>query len=253
MQQFGAPVPPPQKSNKGLVIGLGVGAAVVLILAVCGAGIGLFLASGGDDDDPTPIASAPATPGGDGDSQPGTDNSPEPAPSESQDEPSNNNAITARFSSDFSSVCEGSPIMNAAAYNGGSGAKAYTFSNAPDRPNNWSTRSVSSNKKYYARSTEFETVSVVACLKFAEGSQGEPRECQYKDSSDKQVTVKYISGRYTLTFHAAKTGEKIGDGGTVNAPTNRCPSFISYNRSTMESYAAPDTGTVEAALDKFLS
>ncbi|MER7169699.1 hypothetical protein ABT336_27065 [Micromonospora sp. NPDC000207] len=153
----------------------------------------------------------------------------------------------------MSSVCDGSPILNAAAYSGASGAKAYTFSNAPDRPNNWSTRSVSSNKPYYARSTEFTQVSVVGCLKFTEGSQGEPRECEYKDSSDKQIKVKYISGKYTLTFYAAKTGEKIGDGGTVNAPANRCPSFISYNRQTMESYAAPDSGTIESALDKFLS
>ncbi|WP_405096875.1 hypothetical protein [Micromonospora sp. NBC_01412] len=248
--QFAAPVPPPKKSNRGLIIGLSVGAAVVVLLALCGTGIG-FLLVGEDDEDPKPIASAPANPT-DG-PQPGTDNSAAPQPSESQEQPNNNNAVTARYSSELSAVCDGGPILNAAPYNGPSGAKAYTFSNSPDRPSSWSSKSVSSDKPYYAKSADFETVSVVGCLKVEAGSEGTPKECNYKDSAGKTVTVSYISSRYTLTFYAAKTGEKIGDGGTVNAPANRCPSFISYNKATMKSYAAPDSGTMEAALDKFLS
>ncbi|GGL89820.1 MULTISPECIES: hypothetical protein [Micromonospora] len=251
---LGAPFPPPpQKSNKGLIIGLSIGAAVILLLALCGAGIAFALAGGDDEPDPIASQSTPAEGGGES-PQPGGENTPGPQESTPQEAPPNNNAVTARYSSDFSSVCDGSPILNAATYtSGGSGAKAYTFSNNPERLTTWSTRSVSSSKSYYARSTEFESVSVVGCLKFVEGSEGEPRKCDYKDSDDKPVSVSYISSRYTLTFHAAKTAEKIGDGGTVNAPANRCPSFISYNRTTMKAYAAPDAGSIEAALDKFLS
>ncbi|MEU6076726.1 hypothetical protein [Micromonospora sp. NPDC047074] len=246
--QYGAPLPPPQKSNKGLVIGL-VAGAVVLVLAICGAGIGFVLVN--DDDEPVVVASSSPTPdAGGGNTSPGTDASPTPG---QQDPPPNNNAVTARYSSDLSNVCEGGAILNAATYSGPAGAKAYTFSNNPDRQTSWSSRSIASNKPYYAKSADFTTVSVVGCLKFVDGSQGTPRKCQYKDSSDKQVTVDYVSSSYTLTFYAAKTGEKIGDGGTVSAPANRCPSFISYNKSTMRSYAAPDSGTIEAALDKFLS
>ncbi|MGK5676797.1 hypothetical protein ACSNOB_28655 [Micromonospora sp. URMC 106] len=244
--QFGAPVPPPQKSNKGLIIGLSA-AAVVILLVLCGAGVGFVLVNN-DDDDPTPVASAtPNTTS----SNPGTDAS--PTPGEPEPEPNNNNAVTARYSSDLGDVCEGSQILNAAPYSGPSGAKAYVFSNNPDRLTFWSSKSIASNKPYYAKSADFETVSVVGCLKFVEGSEGAPKKCQYKDSSDKQVTIDYVSSRYTLTFYAAKTGEKIGDGGTVSAPANRCPSFISYNKNTMKAYASPDTGTIEAALDKFLS
>ncbi|MER5705862.1 hypothetical protein ABT023_28490 [Micromonospora sp. NPDC002296] len=244
-------MPPPQKSNRGLVIGLSVGAAVVVLLALCGTGIGFLLVN--DDEDPKPIASAPANPTTD--PQPGTDNSAEPRPSESQEQPNNNNnnAVTARYSSELSAVCDGGQILNAAPYNGPSGAKAYAFSNSPDRPSSWSSKSVSSSKPYYAKSADFQTVSVVGCLKVVDGSEGAPKECNYKDSAGKTVTVSYISSRYTLTFYAAKTGEKIGDGGTVSAPANRCPSFISYNKATMKSYAAPDSGSIEAALDKFLS
>ncbi|MGC4807564.1 hypothetical protein [Micromonospora sp. DT233] len=248
--QYGAPVPP-QKSNRGLMIGLAVGAAVVVLLALCGTGVGLFLVN--DDDEPKqPIATAAPDPNGPSPST-STDPSATPGQSSAPEQPNSNDAVTARYSSDLSSVCDGSPILNAAPYSGPSGAKAYTFSNSPERPSFWSSRSVGSDKSYYARSTEFEKVSVVGCLKVIPGSEGTPKSCDYKDSAGKVVTISYISSRYSLTFYAAKTGEKIGDGGTVNAPANRCPSFISYNKSTMKSYASPDSGTIEAALDKFLA
>ncbi|MFI6255396.1 hypothetical protein ACIBCL_04680 [Micromonospora zamorensis] len=244
MPQYGAPVPPAKKSNKGLIIGLVVG-AVVLILALCGGGIGLLVAYG-DDDEPTTATSAEPTSG----TTPGTTASPAPGQS---DAPSDNNSMTARFSSDLSNVCQGSRILNSAPYNGPAGAKAYTFSNSPDRPTSWSSKYVSSTKPYSAKTTEYEAVSVVGCLKFVEGSEGEPTKCLYKDKTGKQVTVDYVSSRYVLTFYAAKTGEKVGDGGTVAAPANRCPSVISYNNVTMKAYASPDAGTIESALDKFLS
>ncbi|MFC8907246.1 hypothetical protein ACFT2B_31960, partial [Micromonospora sp. NPDC057140] len=165
--QFGAPLPPPQKSNRGLIIGLAAG-AVVVVLAICGAGIGLALV--GNDDDPAPIASGPASVGpSNGNPRPGTDTSAAPEPSESQEQPNNNNAVTARYSSDLSGVCDGSPILNAATYSGPSGAKAYTFANSIERPTFWSTKSVSSAKPYYAKSADFTSVSVVACLKVDEG------------------------------------------------------------------------------------
>ncbi|WP_254909688.1 hypothetical protein [Micromonospora sp. NBS 11-29] len=241
-------MPPPTKSKKGLIVGLAAG-AVTLTLLCCGGGLA-YVAFGGDDDDPTPVASGTPTPGPDGTSTPGpTGSAPE---STGPEQPSNNDSLTARYASEFSAVCEGGAILNAAPYSGPSGAKAYVFSNAPDRPNYWSQKSFSSAKPYYAKSADFATASVVGCLKMVEGSEGTPKKCDYKASDGKAVTVDYISSRYTLTFHAAKTAEKIGDGGTVTAPAARCPSFISYNRTTMKSYAAPDSGTIEAALDRFL-
>ncbi|SBT43219.1 hypothetical protein [Micromonospora auratinigra] len=243
---FGAPVPPPSGSKKGLIVGLSA-AAVVLVLACCGGGIGLYLARDGGDD-PKPIASGSTTPGPAGSSA-----APTAGPEQSESEqPTDNDALTARYSSDMSSVCEGSSILNAAPYSTPSGAKALVFANAPDRPSFWSQKSFSSAKSYYTRSSDFAAASVVGCLKVVDGSEGAPKKCDYKNSEGKRVTVSYISSRYQLTFYAAKTGEKIGDGGTVNAPATRCPSFISYNKITMKSYAAPDPGTMEAALDKFL-
>ncbi|MEH1012216.1 hypothetical protein V6U90_03690 [Micromonospora sp. CPCC 206060] len=243
--QFGTPVPP-KKSSKGLVIGLSVGAAVVVLLALCGVGVA-YVAGQDDEDPPTPIASggptatAPAEPG----TSPSADNN-EP------DNNGNNNAVTARYSSDFEAVCQGSPILNSLPYTAGSG-KAYTFYNSVDRPDNWSIRTVGYGKPYYAKSSDYTTVSVVGCLKYVDGSEGPGTKCNLKGSDDKVISIDYVSSRYELTFYAAKTAEKIGDGGTINAPANRCPSFVTYNKNTMKAYAAPDSGAIEAALDKFLA
>lgn len=242
--QYGAPVPAPKKTNKGLMIGLGIGAAVMAVLVVCGGTIGYFALSD-DDDNPTPIASSSGVPAPTGDAP--TSSAPQPV----EPQPNNNNAVTARNSSDMSAVCDGSPILNAAPYTSPKGAKVYTFSNSPDRPSSWVTKSVGYNKPYYARSTDWDEVSVVGCLTFVAGSEGEGKKCDYKGSDDKKVTIDYVSSRYTLTFHNAKTGEKIADGGTINAPAVRCPSFVSYNKVTLKSYARPDDGALELALDKF--
>ncbi|MTK05113.1 hypothetical protein [Micromonospora sp. CP22] len=236
---------PPKSSNKGLWLGLGIGAVVMAVLVACGGVIGFFVLA---DDDEDPIAgpgaetSAPADPS----------TSPA-APPPPEEQPDNNNAVTARSSSDMSAVCEGSPILNAAPYTGAKGTKIYTFANSPERPQSWLSKSVGYDKPYYAKTAEWASVSVVGCLTFEEGSEGTPRKCQYKSSDDKQVTVDYVSSRYTLTFYAAKTGEKIGEGGRINAPAVRCPSFISYNKETMKSYAQPDSGAIELALDRFTS
>ncbi|MBO4204762.1 hypothetical protein [Micromonospora echinofusca] len=242
--QFGTPIPP-KKSNKGLVIGLSVGAAVVVLLALCGIGVA-FVAGQDDEDPPTPIATGgpTATP-----ADPGT--SPSAGGNTPDSNGNNNNAVTARYSSDFEAVCQGSPILNSLAYTAGSG-KAYTFYNSVERRDNWSLRSVGYGKPYYAKSSEYTTVSVVGCLKYVEGSEGPGIKCNLKGSDDKVVSVDYVSSRYELTFYAAKTAEKIGDGGTVNAPANRCPSFVTYNKNTLKAYASPDSGAIEAALDKFL-
>ncbi|TCB98509.1 hypothetical protein E0H26_09055 [Micromonospora zingiberis] len=254
--QFGAPVPPPpppygapapKSSKTGLWLGLGIGAAVMAVLVACGGTIGYFMLAA-DDDESTPVATGPSSPP----TGPDAPDAPSAAPP-AEPQSDNNNAITARNSSDMSAVCEGSPILNAAPYTAAKDAKVYTFANSPDRPQSWLSKSAGYNKPYYAKTADWATVSVVGCLAFEQGSEGEARKCEYNDRDDKKVTVDYVSSRYTLTFHAAKTGEKIGDGGRINAPAVRCPSFISYNKETMKAYAQPDSGAIELALDKFTS
>ncbi|MGC4892390.1 hypothetical protein [Micromonospora sp. DT31] len=239
---------PPEggKKKKGLIIGL-VAGGVTLTLLCCGGGAAYF-ALNQDEDEPTPpAASASASP--EASASPSESPSESPEPGGSSD---NNNALTARYSSEMSAVCDGGSILNAAPYTGPTGAKALVFSNSPAQPSSWSQKIISSSKPYYTRSADFATASVIGCLTMVPGSEGAPKKCRYKASDGKAVTIDYISSRYTLAFHAAKTGEKVGDGGTVTAPAAQCPSVITYNKVTLKSYASPDAGSLEAALDRFL-
>jgi hypothetical protein len=230
-------VQPPAKSKKGLIIGLVVG-GLVLLMILCGVGAALALNSADDEDPvtPTPGSSTSAA-----------------APATSKAAPQNNNAVTADSSSDFEDVCQKGSILNAADYSGPAGAKAYVFSNSPERTTSWSSKSLDSRASYYAKSTEYATVSVVGCLAYEEGSEAPGQKCEVKASDGTKVTVDYTSLRYTLTFYAAKTGEKIGDGGTINAPANKCPGFLTYNKTTLKSYASPDSGAIDAAVKKMLT
>ncbi|GAB2955241.1 hypothetical protein GCM10027280_49580 [Micromonospora polyrhachis] len=238
---YGTPEPP-KKSNKGLTIGLIIGGVVLLVLLLCGGAVALVMNSGDDEDD-KPIA------------QPGNSAGADPSNGAKPTQPGNknNNAITADSASDFREVCSGGAIMNAAPYNGPAGAKAYAFSNSPGRLTSWGTESLDYDATYYAKSAEYTTVSVVGCLTYEEGSEASGQKCDIKASDGTKLTVDYMSSRYTLTFHNAQTGEKIGDGGSINAPATRCPSFMTYNKTTLKSYASPDDGTLNAAFKKFLS
>ncbi|MEU8081784.1 hypothetical protein AB0B31_40770 [Catellatospora citrea] len=227
---------PPAKSKKGLIIGI-VAGVLVLLLILCGVGVAL-IANAADDD---PVI--PTTPSRT--SAPGTSAAAPP--------PGNNNAITADSSSDYGDVCQGGAILNAAEYTTPASAKAYVFANSPARPTNWTYKSLDSRASYYAKSADYAQVSVVGCLSYVEGSEAAGQKCPIKASDGTKLTVDYLSSRYNLTFHNARTGEKIGDGGTVNAPATRCPSFLTYNKETLKSYASPDNASVEAAVKKLLS
>ncbi|MBB5873426.1 hypothetical protein F4553_006860 [Allocatelliglobosispora scoriae] len=223
----------PPKSRKGLIIGLVVG-AVVLLLLVCGGAVALILNAADDDTTPTASSTRSVAPTG-------------------AASPQNNNGVTANSSSDFGDVCQGGTILNAAEVGSLATAKAYVFSNTPARMTSWSSKILDSDASYYAKSADYSTVSVVGCLAYQEGSEGAGQKCDIKASDGTKLTVDYLSSRYTLTFYAAKTGEKIGDGGTINAPANKCPMLISYNRETLKSYASPDNAAIDAAVKKFVT
>ncbi|MEV0459492.1 hypothetical protein [Catellatospora methionotrophica] len=227
---------PPAKSKKGLIIGL-VAGAVVLLLILCG--VGVWLIANADDDPEIPtIPTRTSSPG---------------AATSAAPQPGNNNAITADSSSDFGDVCQGGAILNAAEYTTPATAKAYVFGNSPTRPTSYSYKSLDSRASYYAKSADYAQVSVVGCLSYVEGSEAAGPKCPIKASDGTKLTVDYLSSRYTLTFHNAKTGEKIGDGGTINAPATKCPSFLTYNKETLKSYASPDSASIDAAVKKQLS
>lgn len=161
------------------------------------------------------------------------------------------NATVAKSLSDFDAVCNKGSISNAAAYNSNKTAVIYGFRNSPRTPDYWTPNAVGYGKSYYP-GTDYSKVSVVACLTYINDSPSVSKDCEYTDSNDKAVTVKYISTKYSLAFYEAKTGKLISEGEDINGPATSCPSFVSYDKSTNTAYASPDDNAVEAAFDTFV-
>lgn len=220
------PETPQPKSNTGLIIGLVVGG--VVLLAIVGMGI-LFAVLGSKASD-----------------------SESPSPSSSNSPSKANSAEVASSTFDYDAVCNGGSISNAAALGDKASAKIMTFSQSPRVQGSWSYESVGYGKPYYVNSTDIELVSVVACLEEVKSARAVGQTCDYKDDG-KTVSIKYYSSQYKLSFYAAKTGKKASEGGTINAPANKCPSFISYDPSTLSAYASPDEDALDAKYTDFIA
>ena len=227
--------PQPTKSNTGLIIGLVIG-GILLLMVIGGIVLAVIFASAGSK------STTPST------STNGSNNSTSGSSSNSST-PSTKAAYTAKYSSDFSKVCDGTPIANAADFTTKQAAVIATYSKRPEA-STWSGEYVGYGKSYYLKDIkDFTKISVVSCLKATTGTESPSIPCTGKDTSP---TINYHSVTYAMTFYEAKTGKKIADGGTVSGPADTCPSFTSYNTSTLNAFATPDDDQTEAALDSFV-
>ena len=227
--------PQPSKSNMGLIIGLVIG-GILLLMVIGGIVLAVIFASAGSKSSTSSSSST------------GTDSSTS-SNSSSDNSPSTKAAYTAKYSSDFSKVCDGTPIANAADFTTKQAAIIATYSKRPESTI-WSGEYVGYGKSYYLKDIkDFTKVSVVSCLKTTTGAESASIPCTGKDTDP---TINYHSVTYAMTFYEAKTGKKIADGGTVTGPADTCPSFTSYNTSTLNAFATPDDDQTEAALDSFV-
>lgn len=161
-------------------------------------------------------------------------------------------AKTAKYSTDFEAVCQGSSISNSAAYTSNKTAIIYTFHSSAITTDSWSSDLIGYGKSYYLKDLDkFDTISVVACAKYVDDSANGGIDCKYT-SGGETVTVKYQATKYKLTYYEAKTGKKISDGGEIAGTATKCPSSILYDKDKKVAYADPDEDALEAAQDKFV-
>lgn len=170
-----------------------------------------------------------------------------------QQQTSPKSATKADYSTDFEEVCKGGAISNAADYTSNKTAIVYTFHSSVITPNSWNSDLVGYGKSYYLKDLDkFDTISVVACAKYVDGSASGGIDCEYQKTGGEKVTIKYQSTKYQLTFYEAKTGKKISDGGEISGSATKCPSSILYDADKKMAYADPDDDALEAALDAFV-
>lgn len=221
-------MPPQPKSNVGLIIGI-VGGVIALVVI-----IGLVI---------TLTLSGAKKSVSDNNQKPNT-----PVTTPQVDEPKTpKNAITSTSLTGMSEVCDGASILNAADL-----AKPYkvaAFYKSEDRTI-WSSISLKFDAEYTAKYDSFEQTNVIACLSEDVSQREKVQTCDFT-SGGEAISVDYYATSYKFAAYEAKTGKKIEDFGSINAPASKCPTFASYNRSNPILVATPDTATVDAKIAAF--
>ena len=215
---------------------------IILVLLAAGGAAAYFLVGPGKKDTANVAQTNEQTSG--------TETPAEETPAETETQPE---AITAEYLSEFEAVCEGKAISNAAAFTTNQAAVITAFANNPRNAERWSSEIVGGGKSYYLDDIDqFAKVSVVGCVKADESTIVAGQKCEYTSSSAGKVTVDYKALKYELTLYEAKTGKKIGESTTIDAPADTCPTVLLYDAETKTAYASPDDDALEAALDAFV-
>lgn len=171
---------------------------------------------------------------------------------DSNSDASTKSGITAKYSVDFEEVCKGGSVANSAAYTSNKTAIIFEFHNSAITSDSWISDLIGYGKSYYLEDLDkFETINVVACSKYVDGSANGGIDCPY-DSNGSTVTIKYKSTKYKVTYYEAKTGKKISDAGEVAGTATKCPSTVLYDKETKTAFAEPDEKALEAAFDSFV-
>jgi hypothetical protein len=163
-----------------------------------------------------------------------------------------NRVITANSHRDFGAVCGGFTVRNSSTYSGKSTALIVTFSQSPRTKDSWSYEDVGYGKTYTKTEGDFTKINTVACLHEILDTKVFSKTCNY-DQGGEMVPVRYYSIRYKLSYYEPKTGERIADGGHIEAPAGDCPSFVAYDEQSLTAYAAPDNEAIDIAHSKFIT
>lgn len=216
---------PEKKSKKGLIVGIIIGISVLFLIF---AGLFFILVSNSvskiqDEADSTK------------------------AKSDTSKSSSQNNAITAKFASDYDAVCDGGSVLNAPAP-----VKPYLietfFTNDANSGTSWTSVNVGYGEAYHPDSKNPVSANVVACLTQKKDSEAKSKVCNFEEGADnKPISINYYSVEYELIYREAKTGEAIGSPTPINGPATTCPLFASYSKTNPRIFADPDKVALEVS------
>lgn len=220
---------PEKKSKTGLIVGIIVGISVLFLIF---AGLFFVLVSNSVSKIQDEATSTKAK-------------------SDTSQSNKKNNAVTAKYASDYSAVCEGGSVLNAPAP-----VKPYLietfFTNDARSSSSWVSQNIGYGESYHPDSKNPVSANVVACLSQKEDSEAKSKTCKFEEGADnKPVDIDFYSVEYELTYKEAKTGETIGSPSPINGPATNCPLFASYSKSNPKIYADPDKAALEVSHKAF--
>lgn len=171
---------------------------------------------------------------------------------EDQTKQASQKSVVATRSSDLDAVCSGQPVSNTLDYTSKQAAILVAFHNFPSTQTKWTQDIVGYGKSYFLKDLkQFETVSVVACAQYVDGSASDGIRCTYNAASG-PVDVQYMSTRFQISLYEAKTANKITDGAIISVAASSCPTMLYYDSAKKAAYATPTAKEIESAIDAAL-
>lgn len=158
-------------------------------------------------------------------------------------------ATTAKTSSDFSDVCEGGAIENAAAYDKPYKILAFVLDTSGPKER-WKTTYPSFRETWSVENADFAQANAVVCLKLKAGSEKKVKTCPYQVKG-KQIDLGLYSAEYEATAYEAKSGKKVTDLGTVAGTAEKCPSMVFTNPDDPREVAQPDRDALTSMFNSF--
>lgn len=216
---------PEKKSKKGMIIAIILGVSFIVIIF-----IGIFIAS--------VISNV---------SRIQKEATSTQTKSDSTKSNTKNNAITAKFASDYNAVCDGGSVLNAPAP-----VKPYLietfFTNDASSGTSWASINVGYGEAYHPDSKNPVSANVVACLTQKKDSEAKSKVCNFEEGADnKPISINYYSVEYELVYREAKTGKSIGSPIPINGPATTCPLFATYSKTDPRIFADPDKVALEVS------
>lgn len=127
-------------------------------------------------------------------------------------------SVTASTYMDFSAVCEGKKVSNAA--DASPASKLLALGETDDK---WSPYLFVNDDRF---SSDVSQIGGVVCVVLDESSKTGPNKCTSPNPTTKaNQNVDFVGATYDVTLYAAKTGEKIGDTKELVATNGTCPAY----------------------------
>lgn len=161
-------------------------------------------------------------------------------------------AIVATTISDLSKGCQGSPISNAASYEGSSPHKIALFDESFINKGRYSSSLATiTDRTWEVEYQKHTEAQLIGCLQI-KSSSDTGRKCTLEDSDKKQISIGQYDVTYELKIYEAKTNKELATK-TINGPAGDCPFIASYSKSDPKLYGKPDKGSVNEAIKEYVT
>lgn len=156
--------------------------------------------------------------------------------------------LVAEQLTDFSRVCSGTVVSNAAPYQGAGTHPVVLFQKQADGINQY--EATFKDVTWQASAVKLETTQLVGCIERSDSFAGTKiKVCPLSNANKVVVDVDYFTAQYTVSLFEAQSGKKVSTE-TIASNTSICPPTANFTVPDPKVFAAVDTDTLEQSIIK---